>query len=201
VPTNKLWLEHTEQAAWQSVEALREKLALAEQRQARLAPPVEGWQSLLDVLDQAKSEHAVAGENYAAILRELLERLSALSAQARALEQARVRELSTAPLAAIVEGAAWRASRASRARSETDDDEEREADAPAPSESRLFREIRDRYGKLTRGRGREDASALLADIEARLDDLPDLDPAELSEVAADLGALSLLLTRGSHSDD
>ncbi len=201
MPTNKLWLEHTEQAAWQSVEALREKLALAEQRQARLAPPVEGWQSLLDALDQAKSEHAVDGESYAAIVRALLERLSALSAQARALELSRVRDLPAEPMTAGVEGVAWRASRPSPARSDRDDDEERQADAPAPSESRLFREIRDRYGRLTRGRGREDASGLLADIEARLDDLPDRDPAELSEVAADLGALALLVTRGGHSDD
>ena len=83
MPTNKLWLEHTEHAAWQSVDALREKLALAEQRQARLAPPVEGWQSLLDALDRAKSEHGVAGDSYAAVLRALLERLTQVAEPAQ----------------------------------------------------------------------------------------------------------------------
>ena len=47
MPTNKLWLEHTEKAAWESVQALREKLAEADKRMQRLAPQVNGWQSLL----------------------------------------------------------------------------------------------------------------------------------------------------------
>jgi hypothetical protein len=42
MPTNKLWIEHTERAAWESVEALREKLLEADKRIERLAPPVEG---------------------------------------------------------------------------------------------------------------------------------------------------------------
>ena len=63
-------------------------------------------------------------------------------------------------------------------------------------DTRLFREIRARYQDLLRGRGREDAASLLSDIEARLDDLPDLDPGELSDVAADLAALALVVSRG-----
>jgi hypothetical protein len=200
VPTNKLWLEHTEQAAWQSVDALREKLADAEQRQARLAPPVEGWQSLLDALDHAKGEHAVAGESYAAIVRALLERLSALSAQARALESM-PRGVEPGPSAIEVANAAWREARGSRRGREPLDDDDVAVSPPAPGESPLFREIRERYQKLTRGRGRDDAAGLLADIEARLGDLPDLDPTELTDVAADLGALALVVSRGRTHDE
>ena len=200
MPTNKLWLEHTEQAAWQSVDALREKLALAEQRQARLAPPVEGWQALLDALDQAKNEHAVAGESYAAVVRALLERLSSLSAQARALEQV-PRAVEPGPSAIDVANAAWRESRGARRGREPLDDEDAEVAAPVAGESPLFREIRERYQRLTRGRGREDAAGLLADIEARLGDLPDLDPMELTDVAADLAALALVVSRGRTGDE
>jgi len=200
VPTNKLWLEHTEQAAWQSVDALREKLALAEQRQARLAPPVEGWQSLLDALDLAKSEHAVGGETYAAVVRALLERLAALSAQARALEQI-PRAVEPGPSAIDVANAAWREAHGARRTREPLDDEDVEVVAPVAGESPLFREIRERYQKLTRGRGREDAAGLLADIEARLGDLPDLDPTELTDVAADLAALALVVSRGRTGDE
>jgi len=200
VPTNKLWLEHTEQAAWQSVDALREKLALAEQRQARLAPPVEGWQSLLDALDHAKSEHAVAGESYAAVVRSLLERLSVLSAQARALEQA-PRAVEPGPSPVEVANAAWREARGARRARERLDDDDAGIAAPVAGESPLFREIRERYQKLTRGRGREDAAGLLADIETRLGDLPDLDPTELTDVAADLAALALVVSRGRTHDE
>jgi hypothetical protein len=37
VPTNKLWIEHTERAAWDSVAALRTELADAKKRLERLA--------------------------------------------------------------------------------------------------------------------------------------------------------------------
>ena len=58
MPTNKLWLEQTERAAWESVEALREKLLAADKRIERLAPPVSGWAELLRALDAAREEHA-----------------------------------------------------------------------------------------------------------------------------------------------
>ena len=203
MPTNKLWLEHTEQAAWQSVDALREKLTLAEQRQARLAPPVEGWQTLLDELDRAKGEHGVVGESYAAVVRALLERLASVAEQARAVAQGAARGVEPGPSVVVVAPAASRASR--RGRNERHDDEDEDAplapDAPASGEARLFREIRSRYQELLRGRGREGASALLSDIEARLDDLPDLDPGELGDVAADLAALALVVGRGGAADE
>ena len=41
MPTNKLWIEHTERAAWDSVEALRERLLKAESRLTALASGVE----------------------------------------------------------------------------------------------------------------------------------------------------------------
>ena len=200
MPTHKLWLEHTEQAAWQSVDALREKLALAEQQKARLAPPVEGWQSLLDALDTAKSEHAVEGDSYAAVVRALLERLSVLSTHARALEQA-PRAVEPGPSAVEVANAAWREARGTRRARESLDDDDVEIAVPVAGESPLFREIRERYQKLTRGRGREDAAGLLADIETRLGELPDIDPTELTDVAADLAALALVVSRGRTHDD
>lgn len=197
MPTNKLWLEHTEQAAWQSVDALREKLTLAEQRQARLAPPVEGWQSLLDELDRAKGEHGVVGESYAAIVRALLERLATLSEQVRSIAQGAARGIEPGPSVAVADPGASRVSRRGRReRLDEDEDEPLTNDAPAHGEARLFREIRERYQELVRGRGREGAPSLLSDIEARLDDLPDLDPGELGDVAADLGALALVVGRG-----
>jgi hypothetical protein len=58
MPTNKLWIEHTEKAAWESVQALRDKIAEAERRIERLGPPVAAWQPLLDELDRVRSASA-----------------------------------------------------------------------------------------------------------------------------------------------
>src|SRR5688572_11476943 len=53
MPTNKLWIEHTERAAWDSVEALRERLVKAEARLQALAPHVHQLPQLLDALEHA----------------------------------------------------------------------------------------------------------------------------------------------------
>src|SRR5215510_9508989 len=86
MPTNKLWIEHTERAAWQSVQALREKLAEAEQRAERMAPPVEGWRALFAALDAARERHALAGSSYAELIGAALERLARAETERRALE-------------------------------------------------------------------------------------------------------------------
>ncbi len=189
MPTNKLWIEHTERAAWQSVDALREKLALAEQRQQRLAPPVEGWRELFDALDTAKQERALAGDNYAAMLRALLERVATAEERVRELEHAG--PTVATPITVALEPS--RPQVVSTARALRDDDEN-DDDARPPGEARLFREIHGRYQRLVRERER-DAAGLLADIEERLAELPDLDPGELADAAADLAALALLLGR------
>jgi hypothetical protein len=189
VPTNKLWIEHTERAAWQSVDVLREKLALAEQRQQRLAPPVEGWRELFDALDSAKQERALAGETYAAMLRSLLERVVSAEDRVRELERAAL----AAPITLSVEAARAPSPAVVRAL----DEEDASDDARSAGEARLFREIHARYQRLV-GERQRDAPGLLADVEERLAELPDLDPGELADAAADLGALALLLGRRPH---
>ena len=76
MPTNKLWIEHTERAAWESVTALRRELAKTQKRLEKMAPPIEGWQPLFDDIDAAKERHGLPGESYAEVLRALLQRLN-----------------------------------------------------------------------------------------------------------------------------
>ena len=64
MPTNKLWIEHTERAAWDSVEALRERLSKAESRLQALAAGVERVPELLDALEDAKQKHAPDAHGY-----------------------------------------------------------------------------------------------------------------------------------------
>jgi hypothetical protein len=197
VPTNKLWLEHTEQAAWQSVDALREKVVLLEQRQQRLVPPVDNWRELLDALDAAKNEHAIPGDGYGAMIRGLVERITVAEGRVRELEQA-APPLTTVSVS--LEGPTFRSSRRKQSSPEDDENDEPGTDAPVAGEARLFREIRARYQRLVHERGR-DPQGLLADIEARLDELPELDPGELADAAVDLAALALVVQRRGGFDE
>jgi hypothetical protein len=191
VPTNKLWIEHTERAAWQSVEALRDKLADLERRQSRLAPPIEGWQGLLDAVDALRAEQKVPGETYADALRGLVAELKTVTARNRELETELARSRGTS----VVAFAAGPSPRARRSRAEDEHDE------PSRGEERLSREIRHRHREFVRDRGRFDPSAVLADVESRLGELPDPDPAELFDASADLAALALVVGRAASSED
>ncbi len=191
VPTNKLWIEHTERAAWQSVEALRDKLADAESRQARLAPPIEGWQTLLDAIDALRAEHKLTGETYAEAVRGLVGELKTLGTRTRELETELGRARGSSPLP-FVPGPE---PRARRSRGEDEHEE------PSRGEERLSREIRRRHREFVRDRGRFDPAAVLADVESRLGELPELDPSELFDAAADLAALALAVGRTSASED
>jgi hypothetical protein len=206
MPTNKLWIEHTERAAWQSVEALREKLIEAERRLSRMAPPVEGWNELLDAVDAARQEHALPGDSYAEWIRGALAGLVEARAKVQSLES----ELSRREVVPLV-AAPSQPSRAEGSRSrfgerrptpdDDDDDDAIGAPALARGEPRLFQEIRRRYQELSAGRSHFDGETLLLDIATRLDEIPDLDAGEIADAAADLAALSLRLTRGRGSDD
>ena len=81
MPTNPLWLEHTERAAWDTVQALRQQIEAERARVEQFARLQESWPKLLATLAALKSEHALASERP----HELVEELG------RELDQARKR--------------------------------------------------------------------------------------------------------------
>jgi hypothetical protein len=197
MPTNKLWIEHTERAAWQSVQALREKLAEAERRAERLAPPAEGWRELFAGLDTARESHALAGETYAELLRSVLERLERTEAERRAL-QAR---LAGEPPRVLAEPSPEPVRRRRRDESGAWLEDELDGERPSRSERRLFREMRARARELGGVRPTADLEGALGEIETRLAELAGLEPAEILDIAADLGALALRLRPARDLDD
>jgi hypothetical protein len=202
MPTNKLWLEHTERAAWQSVDALREKLVDAERRIERLAPPVAGWAELLKLLDALKPEYPLAGDTYAELMRSACDELTQLRGRVRLLE----RELAQRGTSAAVPPPAAVLGRRSPAsgRGVADDEEDDEGPSrvsASGAEPRLFREIRRRARDLARERGHLDPESWLADIVTRLEEIPELDAGEIADAAADLGALSLSLSGSTAFED
>lgn len=77
MPTNPEWLEHTENAAWDTVQTLRLEIQRERQRVERLTRLTPGWQKLLDAIDLVKQEHALEGDDPSEIV-------LALSQKARA---------------------------------------------------------------------------------------------------------------------
>lgn len=189
MPTNKNWLEHTERAAWESVEALREKLAAAEKRIERLAPPVEGWQDLLTTLDELRTERG-SEQSYAALMRALDEQAqrARVTAQELEAELARERSKRNAPDPVPV-----------RARFENEElpehvlgeDDEYEA---GPS-AQFLRSLWRRYRAHLRESARATPDSLMLAIEGEVDRLADLDESELADTAISLAVLAMRLDR------
>jgi hypothetical protein len=196
MPTNKLWIEHTERAAWESVEALREKLADAEKRMQRMAPPVAGWRGVFDALERAGQEHALPGTTYAEWMASLVERLEQSELRARSLEQELSRARESGAMVATVAPADPPPRR--EVQPYLDDDEDFD---PPPNEgrsrslARFFAAMQRRYRAQVRDDGPSDLDALIAAIEAKVDDLAELDEPELADAAVDMAVLALRMER------
>jgi hypothetical protein len=189
MPTNKLWLEHTERAAWESVEALREKLIDAEKRIERLAPPVEGWPELLATLDAMKEERALSSSSYVALIRELSDRSVAAFASARAAEAELAREREKRSVPAVSARAARFESSDELPTSVLADEDEYESGAGAQFLRSLWR----RYRAHVRDASRVSPDSLVLAIEGEVDQLAELDEPELAEAALTLAALAMRL--------
>jgi hypothetical protein len=189
MPTNRLWLEQTERAAWESVEALREKLAQAERRIERLAPPFEGWPELLSALDVVKEQRGLHSLNYAELIRELSERMTASDANARASEEELVRERAKREQPAAPARAARFEQNVELPESLLTDEDELESGAGAQFLRALWR----RYRAHLRETSRVSPDSLLHAIEAEVDQLAELDEPELPEASLGLAVLAMRL--------
>ena len=87
MPTNPLWLEHTERAAWDTVQALRNELDRERERIGRLTRLQPAWPKLVSELEQARQEHAIDQEEAAEVVRRMSERLRELSRRCDELER------------------------------------------------------------------------------------------------------------------
>ncbi|HKY36770.1 MAG TPA: hypothetical protein VJN18_12565 [Polyangiaceae bacterium] len=197
MPTNKLWIEHTERAAWDSVEALREKLSKAEERLQALLPNVDRVPQLLDLLQQAKLKHAESAPSHVEIVNRLLERLDSLQAEldaAKAPQPSVSGSLGPQPPSISFGAGDF------RRRLDSDDLED------APDSGRLANDQPDiaDFTQIMRRRyessGLElprDVNRLLSLTETKLDDLAELEGSALREAAVDLAILAALIHEAS----
>jgi hypothetical protein len=186
MPTSKLWLEHTERAAWDSVEALRERLLRAEAQLQALAPGVARLPQLLDLLDAAKQKFAPAAQSHDEVLVELLKRIDRLQGEVEAVQAPEPQRVSFVGPPA-------------RSRLDSDD-----LDA-APRRSALdddfdlaeFALAMQRRGDATEPA--RDLNRLLTLAEHKLDDLTELEGPALREAALELAILAARIFGASRS--
>jgi hypothetical protein len=180
MPTNRDWLEHTERAAWDTVQSLRRQIEEERTRVARLSPIRENLQRVLEVLDAAKAEHGIAAERYVDLVdalsaelkkyKEERDRLAErLDVEKRAVhdvgQRVEVIRLGPTETRQRAPGTAWFA--------------ERVAD--------LRREQLDAQRTSTR----PSLDRLIAGVEAKLEELEDAPRSEIVAIAVELGALAL----------
>jgi hypothetical protein len=177
MPTSKLWLEHTERAAWDSVEALRERLLRAESRLQALASGVGRLPQLLDVLDEAKQKFAPEAQSHDEIVVQLLKRIERLQGELEATPTHEPQRISfVAPPAR------------SRLDSEDLDAAPRRRSADDDFDLVDFAQAMQRRGDSAEPTG--DLNRLLTLAEHKLDDLTELEGAALREAAVELAILA-----------
>jgi hypothetical protein len=176
MPTNKLWIEHTERAAWDSVEALRERLVKAESRLQALASGVDRIPQLLDLLDEAKQKYAPEAQGHDQIVAQLLGRIEKLQGELEAAKTPEPTQVSFATLPM-------------RPRLDSEDlDDPGTARADDDFELSDFTQTMQR-----RGTGPEpgrDLNRLLSLAEQKLDDLTELEGSALREATVELAILA-----------
>ncbi len=183
MPTNKLWIEHTERAAWDSVEALRERLLKAESRLQALAAGVDRVPQLLDLLDEAKQRYAPDAQGHDDIVAQLLARIERLQGE---LDAARTPE----PTPRLVSFAAPPL----RPRLDSEDLEEgahaRTAGEDDEFDLAAFTQTMQRRNDSGGAELGRDLNRLLTQAENKLDDLTELEGAALREATVELAILA-----------
>ncbi len=179
MPTNKLWIEHTERAAWDSVEALRDRLLKAESRLQALAPSVDRVPQLLDLLDEAKQKHAPDAQSHDEIVAQLLACIDKLQVElsaAKTPEPTQVSFVAPAP----------------RPRLDSDDLDEPARRRASNDDLDLasFAETMQRRRSSTGTEPARDLNRLLSLAEQKLDDLTELEGSALREAAVELAILA-----------
>jgi hypothetical protein len=179
MPTNKLWIEHTERAAWDSVEALRERLLKAESRLEALATGVDRVPQLLDRLDEAKQRHAPHAQSHEDIVVQLLGRIEKLQADLDAARTPEPTQVTFAPLPP-------------RPRLDSDDLDEAHGRRVDDDDSELtgFAQKMQRHSATSSAEPMRDLNRLLTQAEQKLDDLSELEGAALREAAIELAILA-----------
>jgi hypothetical protein len=180
MPTNREWLEHTERAAWDTVQSLRRQIEEEKVRIMRLTPLRESWQRIIEILDVAKAEHGILAEHYAEVVEGLAAELRKSKEERERLQQRLESEQkATQGLAQRVEVITV----------------EREERPRKSGRVQWFAgkiaALRRERARLLRTKRQPSIERLVAALEAKVDELEGATTEEMARIAVDLGALAL----------
>lgn len=186
MPTNREWLEHTERAAWDTVQSLRQQIEQERARVARLTPLRESWQRIVEVLDLAKAEHGITAEQYADVV-------DCLCAELRKAKEER--DQLAYKLAAERQGARS-AARAVEVVRISADDRPRKG-SPVRWFADKIAALRSEQAERAGGRKSPNLERLVRALEAKVDELEGAPASEVAQIAVELGALALRAAESS----
>jgi hypothetical protein len=176
MPTNPLWLEHVEKAAWDTVKTLRHELEREQQRVALLTKLQPALPKLLAELEQVAADLGMSAADPVAVVAALRAKLRDGDARIVAAERPQAvpvvfeaQPVSGRPLKNLSAPVRWFARMLERRRRETGEDTER----PDPA----------------------DRDQLVHGLEVRASALRRASPRELFEFAVEIGSLALSLAR------
>jgi hypothetical protein len=187
MPTNKLWIEHTERAAWDSVEALRDRLLKAEGRLQALLPEVDHLPELLTALEKAKQAFATDATTHEEIVSKLVVRIERLQADL---------DTTKTPEPMVV---SFSAPLPSRPQLDSEDLDEPEQHDDDDLDLATFTQTMQRRFERDPSEAPKDLNRLLAQAETKLDDLTELEGSALREAAVELAILAARIYGASRS--
>jgi hypothetical protein len=184
MPTDPRWIEHTEKAAWETVQSLRLELERERKRLDRLTRLQPAWSRIASLLDELRNEHSIDAPDEA----EALARTAVLLREATRERDELKRALEEKTRSAVIEHALGS-----------------DANEPASMNLRLSPSVR-RFARLLERKRRQsldparaarprDVRRLLAALELKVEELAHARPDEVLELAVDVGHLALLLMR------
>jgi seryl-tRNA synthetase len=193
MPTNPLWLEHTEKAAWDTIVSLRQQLEAERQQADRLAPMQQSWRRIIELLERAKVDHGFDQERYVELTEAVCTNLSELRRERDALRE-RVeqltKELDAKKQSTQVVQVIHRLDDPGRARASSDEDD------LSPEVAWFARELEKlRTGARASGTGTlgSNIDCILDAISAKLEELEEAPRREALEHATEVGYLTLQL--------
>jgi hypothetical protein len=188
MPTNREWLEHTERAAWDTVQSLRRQIEEEKVRIMRLTPLRESWQRIIEILDVAKAEHGIQAEHYADVV-------DGLAAELRKSKEERERlahKLDSEQKA--VQGVAQRVEVINVER-----DERPRKSGRIQWFAGKIAALRRERARLLRTKRQPSLERLVAALEAKVEELEGATADEMARIAVDLGSLALSVAEHAES--
>jgi len=189
MPTDPRWLEHTEKAAWDTVQSLRKELERERQRLERLTRTQPQMTKLVTALEEARREHSIEGTDDDQVLQRLGSLVRELTRERDALKL----ELEQRPRTSAVE------------LTSSSPFDRHEENAPRLSANvRWFGRLLERRRRATGDSGlahkQRDPARIVQALELKVEELAQARSHELLELAVDVGNLALLLARRARAN-